>query len=348
MANNQQPTVRLSFGPATRPPQAAPTPPSPPPSDSYYVFAENRSFGPVPSATIRQWITEKRVSGETQAQRAGSNEWKRIAEMPEFAGQVSTPPPSAISQPAATASATVDTYYIRTAERQYDPAPLSDIRRWITENRIPFDAMVRRVGTDEWKRIDELTATLAAQVAPSNVPIAEMTKKINQITEKLGAIIAALPNRDPATNAEETDTLGYLVPMIERAIQASPLLPEQKQQALNILQKPGARARDADGNIDWGTGFCSGSLFQDIEEYEMGPQQSANYLFANIQNWGAFLRAKKRIVGAKTEPNEFINGQVGEQIQLIAEAWADPSVLGLAFFVVSHLLDLKYGPPPAE
>ena len=42
-------------------------------------------YGPVSAEQIRQWITERRVDSETKLQAEGSGEWKRLAEMPEFA-----------------------------------------------------------------------------------------------------------------------------------------------------------------------------------------------------------------------------------------------------------------------
>ena len=286
MANNQQPTVRLSFGPATRPPQAAPIPPSPPPSDSYMVLAENRQYGPASAATIRQWIAEKRIPGDVMVQRAGTNEWKRIAGMPEFAGQVSTPPPSAISQPAATASAT-------------------------------------------------------AQVAPSNVSIAEINKQLNQAAKTLENLNAALANRAADNNAEEKDILGYLVPMIEHAFQSSPLPDVAKQQALAIFQVPNA-------TYDMGAGVRKSMLFDSIAQYNLPPKRAANYLFANIQNWGSVARDGKGIEGIKCQPHEFADGNDDEQVQLVPQAWANLDVFTIANVVVTGLLKLKLGPPPSQ
>lgn len=42
-------------------------------------------YGPVSAEQIRQWIAERRVDSETKLQAEGSGEWKRLAEVPEFA-----------------------------------------------------------------------------------------------------------------------------------------------------------------------------------------------------------------------------------------------------------------------
>jgi hypothetical protein len=42
-------------------------------------------YGPVSAEQIRQWITEGRVDSETKLQAEGGGEWKRLAEVPEFA-----------------------------------------------------------------------------------------------------------------------------------------------------------------------------------------------------------------------------------------------------------------------
>jgi len=42
-------------------------------------------YGPVSAEQIRQWITERRVDSETKLQAEGGSEWRRLAEVPEFA-----------------------------------------------------------------------------------------------------------------------------------------------------------------------------------------------------------------------------------------------------------------------
>jgi hypothetical protein len=55
------------------------------------VGADLIEYGPVSAGQIRQWIVEGRVNSETKLQAEGAGEWKRLAEVPEFAPA----PPSA-------------------------------------------------------------------------------------------------------------------------------------------------------------------------------------------------------------------------------------------------------------
>jgi hypothetical protein len=53
--------------------------------DYKIIGADQMEYGPVSAEQIRQWITERRVDSETKLQAEGSSEWKRLAEVPEFA-----------------------------------------------------------------------------------------------------------------------------------------------------------------------------------------------------------------------------------------------------------------------
>ncbi len=61
------------------------------------IGADQVEYGPVSAEEIRQWIAEGRVDAETKLQVDGGEEWKRAAEVPEFAGALGTdtPTPSA-------------------------------------------------------------------------------------------------------------------------------------------------------------------------------------------------------------------------------------------------------------
>ena len=54
------------------------------------IGADLMEYGPVSAEQIRQWVTEGRVNAETKLQTEGGGEWKRLAQVPEFA----TPPPA--------------------------------------------------------------------------------------------------------------------------------------------------------------------------------------------------------------------------------------------------------------
>ena len=49
------------------------------------IGADQMEYGPVSAEQIRQWITERRVNSETKLQAEGGSEWRRLAEVPEFA-----------------------------------------------------------------------------------------------------------------------------------------------------------------------------------------------------------------------------------------------------------------------
>ena len=49
------------------------------------IGADQMEYGPVSAEQIRHWITERRVDSETKLQAEGGSEWKRAADVPEFA-----------------------------------------------------------------------------------------------------------------------------------------------------------------------------------------------------------------------------------------------------------------------
>jgi hypothetical protein len=55
------------------------------------IGADQKQYGPISGEQIRQWISEGRVNGQTIACAEGSEEWKPIAEFPEF-GFTANPP----------------------------------------------------------------------------------------------------------------------------------------------------------------------------------------------------------------------------------------------------------------
>jgi len=64
----------------------------------YKVLGEDqKTYGPVSAAQIRQWQAEGRVNNATLLQAAGSNDWKPLSATPEFGTPpvVSMPPPVA-------------------------------------------------------------------------------------------------------------------------------------------------------------------------------------------------------------------------------------------------------------
>jgi hypothetical protein len=74
------------------------------------IGADQKTYGPVPAETIRQWIAARRANASTMLQAEGSSDFKPLSEFPEFAdalaGNVAPPPlrPPAMPAPAAAAA----------------------------------------------------------------------------------------------------------------------------------------------------------------------------------------------------------------------------------------------------
>ena len=58
------------------------------------IGADGNPYGPVSLDQVRAWITEGRANGQTLAQPEGATDWKKIADLPEFADLLAqaTPP----------------------------------------------------------------------------------------------------------------------------------------------------------------------------------------------------------------------------------------------------------------
>jgi hypothetical protein len=65
--------------------------------------ADGKEYGPATADQVRQWIAEGRANARTQVLPAGQTEWKRLADLPEFAealaSQVSKTPPPPVGPP---------------------------------------------------------------------------------------------------------------------------------------------------------------------------------------------------------------------------------------------------------
>jgi hypothetical protein len=60
------------------------------------IGADQKEYGPISGDQIRQWIAEGRVNGQTVACAEGTQDWKPLAQFPEF-GFTASPVPGAIS-----------------------------------------------------------------------------------------------------------------------------------------------------------------------------------------------------------------------------------------------------------
>jgi hypothetical protein len=54
---------------------------------------DGQAYGPIPAETVRAWIAQGRVESRTSVLPAGAAEWTFIGLLPEFARDVSGPPP---------------------------------------------------------------------------------------------------------------------------------------------------------------------------------------------------------------------------------------------------------------
>jgi hypothetical protein len=77
------------------------------------IGADQKEYGPISVAQIRQWISDGRLNAQTQAQREGSGDWQPLATFDEFADifnpSASTSSPAYAPAPmAAPASAPMD------------------------------------------------------------------------------------------------------------------------------------------------------------------------------------------------------------------------------------------------
>jgi hypothetical protein len=63
------------------------------------IGADQREYGPVPAERIHRWVAEGRANQNTKARAEGSNDWKTLADFPEFnqilhaQAAVASPPP---------------------------------------------------------------------------------------------------------------------------------------------------------------------------------------------------------------------------------------------------------------
>jgi hypothetical protein len=84
------------------------------------IGADQKEYGPVSTAQIRQWITDGRLNTNTQAQRATGGDWQPLSAFEEFA-DIFNPTPAASApeaEPAATPYAAPAAAPIPTASRE--------------------------------------------------------------------------------------------------------------------------------------------------------------------------------------------------------------------------------------
>jgi hypothetical protein len=66
------------------------------------IGADQKEYGPISADQLRQWIAEGRVNTNTKVQPEGTQGWKTVGELPEFAASmppVPPPPPPGVPGP---------------------------------------------------------------------------------------------------------------------------------------------------------------------------------------------------------------------------------------------------------
>ncbi|MCC6415625.1 MAG: DUF4339 domain-containing protein [Opitutaceae bacterium] len=71
------------------------------------IGGDGKEYGPAPAAQIRAWIGDGRANLDTQARRAGEDQWRRLGEFPEFNEVAAAEPPPLETTAPAAASAPV-------------------------------------------------------------------------------------------------------------------------------------------------------------------------------------------------------------------------------------------------
>ena len=66
------------------------------------IGKDGQQYGPVTAEQLRGWIAENRANAQTQVQTDGSQDWKPLGSLPEFAANLKPPPVSAASPPTIT------------------------------------------------------------------------------------------------------------------------------------------------------------------------------------------------------------------------------------------------------
>jgi uncharacterized RDD family membrane protein YckC len=56
------------------------------------IGGDGQEYGPVTTQQLRSWVAAGRANMETQAKIAGSDEWRRLGDFPEFAAAIEPPP----------------------------------------------------------------------------------------------------------------------------------------------------------------------------------------------------------------------------------------------------------------
>jgi hypothetical protein len=146
------------------------------------IGADRKEYGPFPVETLRQYIAENRLNGQTLVQAEGAVGWQPLAAVPELAALLPPagaaassspilPPPPAMAtplpepSPVAPAFSTPPATYMMIGgdKAEYGPFTVEQIRQYIREGRLAPSSLVRLAAGGEWKPLvafPELAALL--------------------------------------------------------------------------------------------------------------------------------------------------------------------------------------------
>ena len=63
---------------------------------AYYIIGgDGKEYGPKPDSEVREWITEGRLNAQSQIRGQSDADWKTLADLPEFSGDLYGSTPSA-------------------------------------------------------------------------------------------------------------------------------------------------------------------------------------------------------------------------------------------------------------
>ena len=64
---------------------------------SYFIIGgDGKEYGPKPDSEVREWIAEGRLNAQSQIRGQADANWKILADLPEFAGDLYGATPSAL------------------------------------------------------------------------------------------------------------------------------------------------------------------------------------------------------------------------------------------------------------
>ena len=67
---------------------------------AYFIIGgDGKEYGPKPDSEVREWIAEGRLNSQSQIRGQADANWKTLADLPEFAGDLYGATPSALQPP---------------------------------------------------------------------------------------------------------------------------------------------------------------------------------------------------------------------------------------------------------